>query len=153
MPNSMSSLPYDPSLLYSMGLANQAGLPNPAYPINYNRYHNRYYPQQFHNPIHNHTSGLQSRSGSIGGSGSLAQSGGLASNSLSHILDTFFDPANRLKVRDHAAKIEITENGDFNYKLDVSGFDAEDINVAVEQEFIVIRGEHKSETPGKLFYF
>uniref|UniRef100_A0A915MBY2 SHSP domain-containing protein n=1 Tax=Meloidogyne javanica TaxID=6303 RepID=A0A915MBY2_MELJA len=46
------------------------------------------------------------------------------------------------QMRDHAAQMKIEPNGDFTYKVDVSGFRPEELNVEIEGNEVVVTGEH-----------
>ncbi|KAE9554330.1 hypothetical protein FO519_002440 [Halicephalobus sp. NKZ332] len=63
--------------------------------------------------------------------------------SVMDVLDTFFDEnTNRLRLRDHAARLSVKPNGDFDYKVNASGFKPEELKVDLEGEELVVRGEH-----------
>uniref|UniRef100_A0AC34RMT9 SHSP domain-containing protein n=1 Tax=Panagrolaimus sp. JU765 TaxID=591449 RepID=A0AC34RMT9_9BILA len=65
------------------------------------------------------------------------------------MLDTFFDEANRLRVRDHAAKLSVQPNGDFNYAVNVGGFKPEELKVDIEGDELVVKGDHKEHHNGE----
>ena len=44
--------------------------------------------------------------------------------------------------------MQINEQGDLNYKVDVSGFRPEELNVEVQGNEIVVRGEHREQNQG-----
>ena len=60
-------------------------------------------------------------------------------------IDTFFDNSRQLQVRDHAARLNFGDEGDFTYKVDVSGFHPEELEVNIEGEDIVVHGQHRSQ--------
>jgi len=69
---------------------------------------------------------------------------------LSTALDHFFDDSSQLlRLRDHAAKLEFTDDGGFNYKVDASGFRPQELKVDVEGDDLVVRGEHREENHGE----
>uniref|UniRef100_A0A915CVJ3 SHSP domain-containing protein n=1 Tax=Ditylenchus dipsaci TaxID=166011 RepID=A0A915CVJ3_9BILA len=49
-----------------------------------------------------------------------------------------------MMLRDHAAQLSFGQNGEFNYRVDVSGFRPEEMNVNVEGDDIIVQGQHKS---------
>jgi len=51
-------------------------------------------------------------------------------------------------MRDHAAQMKIEPNGDFTYKVDVSGFRPEEMTVEVQGNEVVITGEHREQNQG-----
>ncbi|KAI1723809.1 hsp20/alpha crystallin family domain-containing protein [Ditylenchus destructor] len=59
-------------------------------------------------------------------------------------IDAFFDNSRQLQVRDHAARLSLGDNGEFKYQVDVSGFHPEELEVNIEGDDIVVRGQHQS---------
>jgi len=74
--------------------------------------------------------------------GGLGMGGGL--------LDTFFNDEDFTpRIRDHAGQLQIKDNGDFEYKVDVGGFRPEEINVNMEGDDILIAAAHDERRPGE----
>lgn len=44
--------------------------------------------------------------------------------------------------------MDISEKGDLTYQVDVSGFHPEELQVSLEGDDVVIKGEHKEQTQG-----
>nr|CAD2167899.1 unnamed protein product [Meloidogyne enterolobii] len=57
-------------------------------------------------------------------------------------MDYYFDEYMGFQMRDHAAQMKIEPNGDFTYKVDVSGFRPEEVTVEIEGNEVVVTGEH-----------
>ena len=57
------------------------------------------------------------------------------------------------QLRDHAAKLSMSKDGEFTYKLDASGFKPEELTVNVEGDEICVRGHHTETTDGELGIF
>jgi len=70
-------------------------------------------------------------------------------NELNAQLDHFFNNANQVQLRDHAAKLSVEKNGDFSYKVDASGFKPEELTVNVEGDEITVRGHHTESANGE----
>ncbi|KAL3093819.1 hypothetical protein niasHT_021648 [Heterodera trifolii] len=63
---------------------------------------------------------------------------------LERELDHFFDGMQPM-LRDHVAQLNVSNKGDFTYKVDVGGFRPEEINVEVVGNEIVVNGEHREQ--------
>ena len=48
--------------------------------------------------------------------------------------------------------MKVDEQGNLTYKVDVSGFRPEELNVEVQGNEIVVRGEHKEQNQGLAFF-
>ena len=73
-------------------------------------------------------------------------SGGLGGG----LLDTFFNDNDFTpRIRDHAGQLQIKENGDFEYKVDVGGFRPEEIQVNLEGDEVLIAAAHDERHQGE----
>jgi HSP20 family molecular chaperone IbpA len=52
-------------------------------------------------------------------------------------------------VHDRSVQVKIDDKGDFSYKVDVSGYRQKDINVELQGNKIMFRGEYKKQNGGK----
>uniref|UniRef100_A0A914CIS3 SHSP domain-containing protein n=1 Tax=Acrobeloides nanus TaxID=290746 RepID=A0A914CIS3_9BILA len=68
-----------------------------------------------------------------------------ANTGLGNILDAFFDDTLTPRVRDFAGHLAIKENGDFEYKVDASGFRPEELKVDLEGDEIIITANHEEK--------
>uniref|UniRef100_A0A914LBP0 SHSP domain-containing protein n=3 Tax=Meloidogyne TaxID=189290 RepID=A0A914LBP0_MELIC len=64
-------------------------------------------------------------------------------------MDRYYDEHMGFQMRDHAAQMKIEPNGDFTYKVDVSGFRPEEMTVEVQGNEVVITGEHREQNQGE----
>uniref|UniRef100_A0A183CQM2 SHSP domain-containing protein n=1 Tax=Globodera pallida TaxID=36090 RepID=A0A183CQM2_GLOPA len=67
---------------------------------------------------------------------------------MEHELDRFFDGF-RPQLRDHVAQLTMSDSGELSYKVDVSGFRSEEVNVKVKGNEIVVEGEHREQKQGE----
>ncbi|KAL3105497.1 hypothetical protein niasHT_026931 [Heterodera trifolii] len=63
---------------------------------------------------------------------------------LERELDHFFEGMQPM-LRDHVAQLNVSDKGDLTYKVDVSGFRPEEINVEVLGNEIIVNGEHREQ--------
>lgn len=53
-----------------------------------------------------------------------------SSNLGPSLLDTFFNDVDFTpRIRDHAGQLQVKDNGDFEYRVDVSGFRPEEVSI------------------------
>uniref|UniRef100_A0A914E7B0 SHSP domain-containing protein n=1 Tax=Acrobeloides nanus TaxID=290746 RepID=A0A914E7B0_9BILA len=64
---------------------------------------------------------------------------------LSRVLDAFFDDSLTPRVRDFAGHLTVKDNGDFEYKVDASGFRPEEVKVDLEGNDIIITANHEEK--------
>uniref|UniRef100_A0A183CII0 SHSP domain-containing protein n=1 Tax=Globodera pallida TaxID=36090 RepID=A0A183CII0_GLOPA len=67
---------------------------------------------------------------------------------MEHELDRFFDGF-QPQLRDHVAQLTMSDSGELSYKVDVSGFRSEEVNVKVKGNEIVVEGEHREQKQGE----
>uniref|UniRef100_A0A183C1R2 SHSP domain-containing protein n=1 Tax=Globodera pallida TaxID=36090 RepID=A0A183C1R2_GLOPA len=63
-------------------------------------------------------------------------------------LDHFFDGV-QPQLRDHVAQLTMSDSGELSYKVDVSGFRPEEINVELKDNEIIVEGEHREQNQGE----
>uniref|UniRef100_A0A183BHY4 SHSP domain-containing protein n=1 Tax=Globodera pallida TaxID=36090 RepID=A0A183BHY4_GLOPA len=63
-------------------------------------------------------------------------------------LDHFFDGV-QPQLRDHVAQLSMSDSGELSYKVDVSGFRPEEVNVELKGNEIVVEGEHREQNQGE----
>uniref|UniRef100_A0A914HE98 SHSP domain-containing protein n=1 Tax=Globodera rostochiensis TaxID=31243 RepID=A0A914HE98_GLORO len=67
---------------------------------------------------------------------------------MEHELDRFFDGV-QPQLRDHVAQLTMSDSGELSYKVDVSGFRSEEVNVELKGNEIVVEGEHREQKQGE----
>jgi HSP20 family molecular chaperone IbpA len=73
-----------------------------------------------------------------------------SSNLGAGLLDTFFNDVDFTpRIRDHAGQLQIKDNGDFEYRVDVSGFRPEEIQVNLEGDEFLIQASHDERHTGE----
>jgi HSP20 family molecular chaperone IbpA len=73
-----------------------------------------------------------------------------SSNFGPSLLDTFFNDVDFTpRIRDHAGQLQIKDNGDFEYRVDVSGFRPEEIQVNLEGDEFLIQASHDERHTGE----
>ena len=65
------------------------------------------------------------------------------------MMDHLFDNDMNIQLRDHVGKLTVNEKGEFNYKVDASGFRPEELKVELQGNEIVVCGEHKEQNEGE----
>jgi len=72
------------------------------------------------------------------------------SNFGAGLLDTFFnDDEFTPRIRDHAGQLQIKDNGDFEYRVDVGGFRPEEIQVNLEGDELLVQASHDERHSGE----
>jgi len=63
--------------------------------------------------------------------------------------DAFFDDNYKIQVRDNAAQLRYSDDGDITYTVDTTGYRSEELNVEMEGDDICVRGDHKESREGE----